>query len=118
VTTPEILREARALIDTPEKWAKGYYAFGPDGSTRDIEDPEACRFCVRGALFRIESRFGYMVEAEASKAIYKAVPDAVRIPADEIGNNAVVVFNDHPETTHAEILALFDRAIAAAEAQS
>ncbi|MEL6388391.1 MAG: hypothetical protein AAFR00_13655 [Pseudomonadota bacterium] len=47
-------------------------------------------------------------DGEARKLLVQALPGELA---------SVVSFNDDPDTTHADILALFDRAIAAAEAE-
>lgn len=98
-TIKENLIAARALIDTPEKWGKG------DG----ISAPKGC-LCAESACF-------VATESEADKnAAWEALEDALPEPwrtrcIEE--DLAVHWFNDHPDTTHADIMALFDRAIEA-----
>ena len=79
---------AKALIDTPEKWGKG------NGRV----SPQAPRLCVLGACRR---------DADVAHALADALPN-------DWGGHLVHQFNDHPSTTHADIMALFDRAIAKA----
>lgn len=82
---------ARALIDTPEKWGKG------DNTYLRTSGPacahEACR--------------------RASPETHEGLRQALRaaLPSGWISTPA---FNDHPDTTHADIMALFQRAIDAA----
>ena len=88
----ENLIAAKALIDTPEKWIKEHYVL------------EGCR-CASGAVRFVESggdEFGPLGEAHAAMRMV--------LPA---GFPSIPDFNDHPDTTHADIMALFDRAIAA-----
>ena len=86
----ESLIAARALIDTPEKWIKGSSRNGQGG------------YCALGAMDKIGPESG----------CYLALRSA--LPSEEPG--FVAAYNDLPTTTHADILALFDRAIAACEA--
>lgn len=81
---------AKALIDTPEKWRKG--SFGWAGC-----------YCAAGAL-RLVLGQNFEV-SEAWGALWGALPP---------GERGVVSFNDDPSTTHADIMALFNRAIEAA----
>lgn len=95
----ENLIAARALIDTPEKWVK------------DAHEKDGC-YCAMGAIGAVLPRnyHGWVSDT----AQYRAL--AAAVPAEFHGN--VPNFNDHPATTHADIMALFDRAIAAQENQS
>lgn len=103
-TTVEILRNARSLIDSPEKWHQGDYGeFGASGE-------EYCKFCAFGALDASCSRLDaeQMVYSAADRALMAALPIAFQ-------DLSYVTFNDHPDTTHQDIMDLFDRAIAIAE---
>lgn len=88
---------ARALIDTPEKWGKEHY------------EPRPGCFCVSGALAKVYGVDPNPQNCEAGpeyRALYAAVPNGPW--------SGPVNYNDHPDTTHADIMALFDRAIEAA----
>jgi hypothetical protein len=96
-TVKENLIAAKALIDTPEKWIKGSFH-------------KAGCFCAVGALGMASNgnpeNWGY----DEREALLRALPvDAVAY--------SVALFNDDPDTTHADIMALFDRAIAAQDGQ-
>ena len=94
--TREDLIAARALIDTPEKWARGEEISLRSGrlcaavACNDFPEPQPMFDALKAAL---PSPF---VERAAS-----------------LGISAVFDFNDHPSTTHADIMSLFDRAIKA-----
>jgi len=92
-TVRENLIAARALIDTPEKWGKGSY-----------EPSHGC-YCALGAIDAVEKTHGGFYASEATANALRSA----------IGNEcfSIVDFNDAEETTHADILALFDRAIEA-----
>ena len=102
-TVKENLVAAKALIDTPEKWLKGALTTG-DGTC----------FCAMGA---VGAAGGYNLLSNDTNPELAALIDS--IPADfqlQGGRHQLVEFNDHPDTTHADVMALFDRAIAAADA--
>lgn len=94
MTVADDLRAAKALIDTPEKWDRGF----PRLTGKSIADAcheVACSdddrlYQLLGALRR-ELRGGY---------------------------TSTMMFGDDRTTTHADIMALFSRAIATAEAHS
>lgn len=83
---------ARALIDSPEKWGKG--------SPR----PFGC-LCAMDALSR-----GVDLQPSRFVAARAALTASLKRGAKHVAQ-----FNDWPSTTHADIMALFDRAIDAAE---
>jgi len=90
---------ARALIDTPEKWHRGSMA-SFDGKC----------LCAMGAIRNVLRAQGY-THWISRTPLYQNLRAA--LPR---GFNQVPTFNDDPSTTHADIMALFDRAIAAAGA--
>jgi hypothetical protein len=110
VTAAEILRNARKLIEKPETWCKGAMVRrrgdmiypGPTFSPEDGDQYCALgALCVGGPPDRGPGFF------DAREILY-GVNDA----------GSVLDLNDGPHTTHADVLALFDKAIAAAEAVS
>ena len=85
-----VLTEARALIQLPENWCKVHFDNGNHAH------------CILGALDRVgHSWIG------RDHLLYALPPGADR---------SVILFNDDPRTTHADVLDLFDRAIAARRA--
>lgn len=95
----ENLKAAKALINTPEKWKKR--GWGNSGS--------GC-YCALGAA-KEAGHFNVLQIIDRKFPITAAL--MAQVPA---GFRSVVEFNDHPTTTHADIMAVFNRAIAAAEA--
>ncbi|QDH83500.1 hypothetical protein [Achromobacter phage Motura] len=121
-TTLEILKEARQLLEKPESWIKGYYAAKRESDGRiqvliseEIDggkgvvvravggtDPRADCFCMLGAL----QRAGALERNSEAEAVLR---DAIKI---KIGfHDQVHSFNDSPQRTHDEVLAVFDIAI-------
>lgn len=98
--TDDVLRvliEARELIEKPENWHKGS-CFSDDKES----------MCAQGAIARVwlaaRDDRGYI-------GIWHFLDRFV--PAGRLAS----IYNDHPTTTHADVLALFDRAIAARRAE-
>jgi hypothetical protein len=92
-TVRQNLIAAKALIDTPEKWVKGALKTGD------------C-LCAMGAVHAVlpKNYHGLISDTAQFRALQSALPDGFRW--------SVPSFNDDPSTTHADIMALFDRAIA------
>lgn len=95
-----VLRQARALIEKPEHWTQG--AFARDALRRQVRsfDAMAVCWCAVGAVGRVHPTDD-STHSEALAALLRAVPGC-----------SVAGFNDAPVRTHAEVLALYDRAIA------
>ena len=104
MTASEVLRNARALIEKPENWTQGAYArdVKKDGLTSPLSD-QACAWCMMGAMQRCSPN-DYFARQHGYELLRKLG-----------GVEYVGEFND--THTHAEVLSLFDRAIAAAEAR-
>ena len=98
-TTAQILTEARALIDTPEKWTQKTSSRDCKGSPLErATDPNAVCFCSLGALDKAARNF---VESDrAYKFLYK------------LTSGDVSGFND--THSHSEVMELFNRAISLA----
>lgn len=101
-TVRENLIAAKALIDTPEKWLKGALSTGDD----------TC-FCAMGALGHAGG-FGLVASDKTPEmaSLLDSIPASFVWVRDR---HRLAAYNDHPNTTHADIMALFDRAIAACE---
>src|SRR6266853_5063736 len=98
-----ILIAARELIEKPEAWCK--FELARMGSVPVWSGSEdATCFCALGAIVRLlgSATYGSPVE----DALDSAVPGGFACASD---------FNDAPTTTHADVLALYDRAIEAAQ---
>jgi hypothetical protein len=106
-TLADKLREARALIDTPEKWTQGANARDAAGRKVPAYSSRARCFCMTGAVIRV-----------MAGGFDAAVPvlGALRKGANGLEGGSPHLWNDAPERTHAEVLAAFDRAIEAAQA--
>jgi hypothetical protein len=106
--TAETLRAAKARIDTPAKWTQGQFARDSNDRPCSPLNPDATCFCIYGAVSRsvVETR-GFS-NFDLTIVLKSALPKRVS-RADN--------FNDHPDTSHTDVMAFFDRAIALAEAE-
>ena len=100
-----VLKAVRELLTPPRAWVQ-------DVSARDVFGAScwlghgACQWCLVGAIeeaaHRIDSTTRHTILADAALNRVRAH-----------GPQYVAAWNDHPKRTHAEVLALLDRAIAA-----
>lgn len=95
----EIIKSARELISDPERWSQGWYARDKRGDWTNFNSPTACKWCAMGAIRKM---------ANADYEGYCVYLFALVGGAWELDD-----FNDNH--THAEVLALFDKAIAKLE---
>lgn len=91
---------ARALIDTPEKWTRHTYARNEHGLDVNENSNSAVCFCIMGALNK--------ATGDQAGALPLTQHLAVNLPTKF---DRIPAFNDDPTTTHADVLALFDRTI-------
>ena len=49
----EYLKQVKALIEKPENWAKDNFARKSNGNATQINSPEACSWCLTGALMKV-----------------------------------------------------------------
>lgn len=112
-TESQLVREARALITDKAHWRQGFYA--GDAVNLDNnwypEDSQATRFCMLGAIWKVSGH-----ELKGAVATQSLPPNAPHVDAvlqDLTGYTAPARFND--EHTHAEVLALMDKAAAELE---
>lgn len=100
MNTLEVLIAARKLIEKPENWCKGAYA----RTARDYEvgpkEATATKWCVFGAVWKVADDPNGIAASNARWALNEQADGAV-------------LLNDTTSTTHADVLAAFDRAIAA-----
>lgn len=100
-TLRDDLIAAKALIDTPEKWIKGNW-----------QDADGCRFCALGAAIAVCRKGSWL---PVQDALEQSLPSGFYAPEFA---RAVATYNDLASTSHADIMALFDRAISKASVQS
>ena len=99
MTTVELLKAAKAKIADPEHWTKRWFARTATDAKCMALSVRAVKWCAVGACETVGADYG-----RAWSLLRENAPGG-SLPA----------LNDAPETTHADIMALFDRAIEAAE---
>lgn len=99
-----ILIEAKARIVDPASWTKGALARTKDLLVTGLYDGNAVCYCSLGAVQLVAGN----LTAQAKSALES------QLPMDYSGRH-LAAYNDDPNTKHADVLALFDRAIAASE---
>jgi len=103
-TTLQVLVEGRALIAEPGTWTTDAYARNDQGEECDPLDPAAACFCSLGAIAKVME----MPDVSATLAVDDAPAAAVLTKAAGFW---IAAFND--SRTQEEVLAAWDRAIAA-----
>jgi len=96
----EVLQTGRAWLANESHWCRERFS---------VRDADGClRTCAMGAVAE------FWKDAKGQSVAYRALRRA--FPADfqrpQHGLFGIAYYNDDPATTHADILALYDRAIA------
>lgn len=99
--TIAVLKSARARISDPEHWTRGALSRNICGDEVSADSPNACQWCMVGVL----DISGFSPEVWRAESYLKLTTGGY-----------IDQFNDHPDTTHADVLAAYDRAIEMAEA--
>lgn len=100
MNTLDALKKARELIKDPSNWTQRASARNSAGESRSPSSSSACCWCASGALEKVCNKF-FIGPWDALSRFTKM--------------QTVITFND--SHTHAEVLALFDKAIAAEESK-
>lgn len=102
----ESLVSAKALIDAPDKWLKGAPGIGVAG------EPGA-RFCSWAAVHEQPNLLGDTC-VDRRQALARKIPFFwwLRHGLGQWPERNLIRYNDDPSTTHADIMTMFDRAIA------
>lgn len=108
-----LLRRVRVRIGMPERWTKGWMARDANGHRANRSSVDAVCWCVDGAILVESEADSVRVRYVADDALGTATSQAA---ARGCHGRSRTSFNDAPTTTHADILALIDGAIAALEA--
>lgn len=101
----EIIGKARELISDPKRWTTEVYARDSSGeSLMDSSSPDAVCWCSLGAIRKVTGQ-----DATAGSLI------SVRFLSQAVKRKLPAKYND--SHTHAEVLEMFDKAKALAEAE-
>jgi hypothetical protein len=110
------LRRARARIEKPGTWCQTDIARDADGEPTDPDVHEAVCWCALGALQAAGCVIAFECESEDMEGSDEDLAEwsFLHEEARRSGYASIEDFNDRQ--THSEVLGLFDRAIARAEA--
>ena len=98
-----VLIVTRKFLEYEARWMKGEYARKLDGNYCSPLDDDAVQWCAIGAVVHIAGSY-----KEANHAIFWLNKQVRK-------HDMVTAWQDQPETTHQDVLDLFDKAITAAE---
>jgi len=104
VTPKQILIAAKELVSTPDKWWHNVASMPPD------------QHCFITAISKAEEELANK-QLEPTSDMYQLTRDFLCKAADLEHGVALMDFNDNPNTTHEQVLAIFDKAIEAATAK-
>ena len=116
--TPEVretLSRARALLAAPERWTQRADAREKTGYPCDARDVAAVSWCLVGAIGASatdEPKDDVRLSTITVETLYELSSLAFSTLPDYDG---LAFYNDAPERTHADVLALLDRALAVEE---
>lgn len=111
-----ILKEARALIEDPSHWTQGELARDADGCLTEVLSPSAVCWCSIGALEKVSTKRTAAAERRASDVLYEAGKYLFPLhPEGFHTTQRIARVNDNQ--SHAEVLAVFDDAIAKEQEQ-
>lgn len=105
MSTLETLIAARELLSDEKRWTRGVYARDADGDGRAAASPNAVCWCSMGAVGKITNH--------PSPGHFDSINRLLLIALRELGftHRSIGAFNDDLATSHADVLAVFDRAI-------
>lgn len=99
-----ILKSARNTLTPPRAWTQRSYARDANGLSTHPRGAGASSFCLLGALRHA---------AEADPVAINTARDVLsHVILRETGHDGAVCFNDHPSTTHDQVIHVLDMAIA------
>ena len=111
-TTLEVLIRARSLLDKPEAWTQGVFGQNKYGHRIKAENDDAVCWCLKGAIARAVHELTKDTPLAVESYIKDVLKDNVQRAIElELGED-IIVFNDHPGTTHRAVLRRLNNAIA------
>lgn len=113
-STLSTLIEARRTIALPEHWTKGANARDQEGKALGTAvSRKACRWCATGAIYRANalSNEGSVFDDVEALRVLSSVIAPNGNPNESAVLNTITGFNDAENTSHADVLDLFDQAI-------
>ena len=97
----DVLKMARGFIQEPDAWMKEWHAQNHIGQETGPTEPDAVCFCLEGAIIRALSE---LLEVDEDELLLKEINDEVMSKNED----SMVIWNDSPQRTHAQVLARVD----------
>jgi hypothetical protein len=121
---PETVAEARTLLTLAKErisdeahWCRYEFALDFDANPVEAAAEDACRWCALGAVMSFGGGYytgghynGDQVAALALSALNEAVPH-VTAPDRMLSLSSAAEFNDSDDTSHWQVMDLFDQAL-------
>lgn len=104
--TKAALLQAKQYINDPANWIKEAFATDANNKVVSPQNPKATCFCILGALERAVDKLDINLSST-----YDSCYNVLSHLAAKAGFDSVGAFNDDEETTHGEVMGLFDDAI-------
>lgn len=101
----KFLQDVRDLLTDPARWTQGKFARTAEGDSCYASDPEACQWCLEGAIKKVAKGRPYGLEVRTRNRLQILVQ-----PYNGLHYNGLHYFNDR--NLHEDVLALLDSAIA------
>jgi hypothetical protein len=110
--TSEILMNAQALIANPANWTQGNFAKDINNVDTNILSDDAVCFCSIGAVRKVVGldSFYFGLDSDEKRSYYFS---AYKFLEDSVDGLFVAAFND--SSTHAQVMEMFETAIALAQ---
>lgn len=103
LTTKQILIGMRELLSLPERWTQGRLAKDIQGKEIQPTSDEAVCWCLYGAACRIA--------CDSISRLPDAIFNILNSSVKGSDHSSLILWQDDPSRTHAEVLAALDRAV-------
>jgi hypothetical protein len=101
----DVLIATKALLHSPAQWTQEAFARNKNGEVISANSPDATCWCLLGAMDKV------LRDNNARPAVAEAERIVRNVIRERTGNYWIDGFNDSEFTTHADVLALLDKAI-------
>ncbi len=106
MTPTELLTKMERLLSDPKKWGKNSFAVDTQGHQVQPGDTRATCWCLLGAQAKVEPELNSSLGKRVMSILNAAVPDESKRESGAVA----LLFNDHPATTHDDVMQLIARA--------
>lgn len=111
-----LLRATKQIIENPAHWTRGdTYARDKDGNCTRILDPLSTQWTLEGAVRKVLRIDNHQLTTPAERQPYEKAAKYLAESTGEPADRDLYALNER--MTHASLIAVLDRAIAAAEAR-